>query len=140
MDSNRLWKILNWNLRGINSEKKWLALASKISKSNCDIVCLQETKRELFDIQYLRNFCPKKFNKFEYLPSVGASGGLIIMGLYLVEKWSFRMSFLCLSSLLVPCLMNPGFSQIFMDLVLLRENPVFWIGFPILICQMIWTG
>jgi exonuclease III len=79
MESNRLWKILNWNLRGINSEKKWLALASKISESNCDIVCLQETKRELFDIQYLRNFCPKKFNKFEYMPSVGASGGLIII-------------------------------------------------------------
>jgi exonuclease III len=79
MDSNRLWKILNWNLRGINSEKKWLALASKISESNCDIVCLQETKRGLFDNQYLRNFCPKKFNKFEYLHSESASGGLIII-------------------------------------------------------------
>jgi exonuclease III len=49
MDSNILLKILNWNLRGINSEKKWLALASKIAESNCDIVCVQETKRELFN-------------------------------------------------------------------------------------------
>jgi exonuclease III len=79
MDSNRLWKILNWNLRGINSEKKWLALASKISESNFDIVCLQETKRESFDEQYLRNFCPKKLNKFEFVPSVGASRGIIII-------------------------------------------------------------
>jgi exonuclease III len=79
MESNRLWKILNWNLRGINSDKKWLALASKISESNCDIVCLQETKRESFDEQYLRNFCPKKLNKFEFVPSVGASGGIIII-------------------------------------------------------------
>jgi exonuclease III len=79
MDSNRLWKILNWNLRGINSEKKWLALASKISESNCDIVCLQETKRKSFDEQYLRNFCPKKLNKFEFVPSVGAFGGIIII-------------------------------------------------------------
>jgi exonuclease III len=79
MDSNRLWKILNWNLRGINSENKWLALANKISESNCDIVCIQETKRESFDEQYLRNFCPKKLNKFEFIPSVCASGGIIII-------------------------------------------------------------
>jgi exonuclease III len=79
MDRNRSWKILNWNLRGINSEKKWLALANKISESNYDIVCIQETKRESFDDQYLRNFCPKKLNKFEFIPSVGASGGIIII-------------------------------------------------------------
>jgi hypothetical protein len=40
---------------------------------------LQETKRENFDSKYLRNFCPKKFNKFVFVPSVGASGGLIII-------------------------------------------------------------
>jgi exonuclease III len=79
MDRNRSWKILNWNLRGINSKKKWLALANKISESNCDIVCIQETKRESFDDQHLRNFCPKKLNKFEFIPSVGASGGIIII-------------------------------------------------------------
>jgi exonuclease III len=68
MEHNRLWKILNWNLRGFNSEKKWVALAIKIAESNCDIICLQETKRETFDLDYTRKFCPKKFNKFEYLP------------------------------------------------------------------------
>lgn len=78
MEHNRLWKILNWNLRGINSEKKWVALASKIA-SNCDIICLQETKREVFDMDYIRKFCPKKINKFEYLPSIGASGGIIVI-------------------------------------------------------------
>jgi exonuclease III len=55
-------------LRGFNSEKKWVALAIKIVESNCDIICLQETKRETFDLDYTRKFCPKKFNKFEYLP------------------------------------------------------------------------
>jgi exonuclease III len=79
MDLNRSWKILNWNLRGINSEKKWLALSSKIVESGCDIICLQETKRESFDLDYIKKFCPRKFNKFEFLPSVGASGGLIII-------------------------------------------------------------
>jgi exonuclease III len=70
---------MNWNIRCINSEKKWLALASKIDECGCDIICIQETKREDFDIQYIRKFTPKKFNKFEFLPSIGASGGIIII-------------------------------------------------------------
>jgi exonuclease III len=70
---------MNWNLRGINSEKKWLALYNKIEESGCDIICLQETKRENFDMEYLRKFCHKKFEKFEFVSLVGASGGLIII-------------------------------------------------------------
>jgi hypothetical protein len=54
----RAWKILCWNVRGINSESKWDAIRSKIVESNCDVVCLQETKRESFDSQYVKNFCP----------------------------------------------------------------------------------
>jgi exonuclease III len=53
MDSHRTWKILNWNIRGTNSEKKWLAIASKILEYDCDIICLQETKREDFDLDYI---------------------------------------------------------------------------------------
>jgi exonuclease III len=79
MDNTRQWKILNWNIRGINSEKKWNALANKIDECGCDIISLQETKRENFDNKYLRNFCPKKFNMFVFVPSVGASGRLIII-------------------------------------------------------------
>src|SRR3954462_6336832 len=75
MDSKRIWKILNWNLRGINSEKKWVALSQKILESECEIICLQETKREDFDDEYIRKFCPKKLNKFDFLPSAGASRG-----------------------------------------------------------------
>jgi hypothetical protein len=30
-------------------------------------------------LAYIKKFCPKKFNKFEYVPYVGASGGLIII-------------------------------------------------------------
>jgi exonuclease III len=40
MDNTRHWKIMNWNIRGINSDKKWNALANKIDKSGCDIICL----------------------------------------------------------------------------------------------------
>jgi exonuclease III len=79
MDNNRIWKIMNWNIRGINSEKKWLALGNKIEECGCEIICLQDTKREHFDLQFIRKFCPKKFSKFLFVPSVGASGGIIII-------------------------------------------------------------
>ena len=98
MDHNRTWKILNWNIRGINSELKWIALAAKIEECGCDIICLQETKRDNFDTEYIKKVCPKKFNRFEFLPSVGASGGIIIIwnGAFLVENWLSKMNFLYL--------------------------------------------
>lgn len=62
----------------MNSDKKWNAIRDRIVDSLCDIVCLQETKREHFDDLFLRNICPASFDKFIYLPSTGASGGSII--------------------------------------------------------------
>lgn len=80
MNSNkRNTKILIWNIRGINSQGKWDALRGKIEESACHIICLQETKRESFDIFYLKKFCPRHLDKFCFFPSDGASGGLIII-------------------------------------------------------------
>jgi hypothetical protein len=50
------WKVLSWSVRGINSDKKWNSIKDHISKNNCDAVCLQETKRNHFDIPFLGNF------------------------------------------------------------------------------------
>lgn len=77
--STTLWNILCWNLRGMNDDNKCLALRNKIDESNCSIVCLQETKKESFDHSFLRKCCPRRFDKFEFVPSVGASGGLIVI-------------------------------------------------------------
>lgn len=77
MDNTRNIKFLVWNVRGINSLEKWDALRTKITESACQIVCLQETKRELFDSFYLKKFCPRSLDNFFYSPSMGASGGLI---------------------------------------------------------------
>lgn len=41
--------------------------------------CLQETKREHFDLSYFKNFAPPKSDNFEYLPSVGSSGGILVI-------------------------------------------------------------
>lgn len=43
------------------------------------MVCLQETKREHFDFQFIKRFCLSSFDSFEFLPSEGASGGIIII-------------------------------------------------------------
>ena len=75
----RKWIILCWNVRGINSDKKWHAIKDRINDSFCDIICLQETKRETFDDAYIRNFCPPSFDQYVVLPSVGASGGAIVI-------------------------------------------------------------
>lgn len=79
MDQNhnsRTWKVFCWNV-GINSEWKWSTLRDKIVESKADIVCLQETKKESFDLNFIRKICPEGFDAFEFLPSNGASGGVI---------------------------------------------------------------
>ena len=38
---NRSWNILNWNIRGINSEDKCNAVKEKIDESACAIYCIQ---------------------------------------------------------------------------------------------------
>ena len=73
------WNILCWNIRGINSSDKWDAIRNKIEESNCSVICLQETKRENFDISFIRNFAPRRFDCFDFIPSVGASGGLLVL-------------------------------------------------------------
>jgi exonuclease III len=75
--TNREWKVLCWNIKGINSSVKWLSLRNKICGSMCDIVCLQETKCEFFDHTYIKSFCPPTFDCFEYVASKGNTGGII---------------------------------------------------------------
>ena len=38
------WKVLCWNVRGLNSEARQLAVKQKNDESGCSVVCLQETK------------------------------------------------------------------------------------------------
>jgi exonuclease III len=73
--NSRAWNVLCWNVRGINDKEKWNSIRNKIEESGANIFCLQETKREAFDIQYVRKFAPKCFDKFDYCPSLGGIGG-----------------------------------------------------------------
>lgn len=79
MPNVRSWNILCWNIKGINAENKWEFLRNKILESNCDIIGIQETKRDVFDIAYIIKFCPRVFDSFCFLPSVGASDGILVV-------------------------------------------------------------
>lgn len=57
-NSNKSWSVLCWNIMGVNAESKWESLKNKVSESQCDVVCLQETKRENFDIAFIKLLCP----------------------------------------------------------------------------------
>jgi exonuclease III len=75
---NRECTVLCHNIRGINSARKWNGIRNKIQEIGCDIICLQETKRENFGHDYMRNFTPRSFDNFCFVPSVGNSRGTMI--------------------------------------------------------------
>jgi exonuclease III len=77
MNNSREMTILCHNIRGIISDVKHNSIINKIQELGCDIICLQETKRENFDASYLKKICPKAFDCFSSTPSVGASSGTI---------------------------------------------------------------
>ena len=98
---------MNWNVRGLNAPEKWLAIRQKVEESAASILCLQETKRENFYLAYVHNFFPQRFNKFEFLPSIGASegnltawnGALFTGDMLLQNKFSLTMQFTCNTTL-----------------------------------------
>ena len=75
----RNWNVLCWNVRGLNSEARQRAVRQKIDERHCAIACLQETKCASFDYRMLKSFCPKRFDSFAFSPSLGASGGILVV-------------------------------------------------------------
>lgn len=63
----------------MNAEPKLLSLRQKIEDSGCQIFCLQETKKDHFDLSDIRKFAPKRFDSFAFAPSAGASGGILVV-------------------------------------------------------------
>ena len=62
----------------MNAARKWDSIRSKVTEVNCDIVCFQKTKKDNFDLSFLRKVLPANFDTFVFVPSVGASGGLMV--------------------------------------------------------------
>jgi exonuclease III len=79
MNILRKWFVLCWNIRGLNSKTKQLALRNVINDCGCDVICLQETKKESFDMAFIKSCCPPCFDDYLYIPSNGASSGIIVI-------------------------------------------------------------
>lgn len=76
--NNCSWNVLCWYVRGVNDREKLEPIKNKIDESNANIFCLQETKRESFDLRYIWKFAPKRFDRFDFGPSDCASGGILV--------------------------------------------------------------
>ena len=55
-------------------------------------------KRESFDMAYIRKFAPRRLDKYDFVPSTGLSGGILVLwasavfdGL-VIEKCSFAIT------------------------------------------------
>ena len=66
-----------WKCRGAGKNGMSTCISNIIFYHFQDFICLQETKRDSFDASFVKKFCPKKFDMFEFVPSVGNLGGLI---------------------------------------------------------------
>ena len=74
-----VWKVLCWNIKGLNADDKQIALYNKIVESGCAVACIQGTKKEMFERNFIKKCCPRQFDSFAFAPSVGAPGGILVL-------------------------------------------------------------
>jgi exonuclease III len=67
-----------WNVRGLNGAGKQAVVRSLVASSRNDVVCLQETKIEVFSRISILQLLGPEFSNYVYLPSVGVSGGILV--------------------------------------------------------------
>lgn len=63
---SRAWKVLCWNVSGLNFDTKWNSIRDKIVERGCDVICLQETKR-FFCNNFIKKMCPPCYDVFYIL-------------------------------------------------------------------------
>ncbi|BFG20710.1 hypothetical protein CerSpe_069840 [Prunus speciosa] len=72
-------KIVSWNVRGLGDRKKRAVIKKVLKKCGAYIVMLQETKKMLIDRKLIGNIWGSKFREWICLPSIGSSGGILIV-------------------------------------------------------------
>jgi exonuclease III len=72
-------KILSWNMRGLNEEKKRLRVRRLLRQCKVDIVCLQEKKLEMITHGLVQSLWRCPYVEWSYVASFGASGGILLM-------------------------------------------------------------
>jgi exonuclease III len=87
----RVWemKLLSWNVRGLGSYEKRKEVRSLVKAKNPLVMCLQETKLQMCDVNVCSSLWDRQSVEFSFRPSQGASGGLLtVWDASEVEVWS----------------------------------------------------
>jgi len=77
--NNRSWHILLLEHQRFQCSREMGRGPGKIEESACSVLCLQETKKEHVDISFIRKFAPRRFDSYDFIPSNGASGGILVI-------------------------------------------------------------
>jgi len=68
-----------WHIRGLNDSDKCDPIRDMIKESSANIFCLQETKKENFDLLFsFVSLLLSVLIKFDFCPSEGASRGILV--------------------------------------------------------------
>ncbi|KAL4341050.1 hypothetical protein GQ457_08G035770 [Hibiscus cannabinus] len=70
-------RIISWNVRGMSSDVKVSAIRKLIRSFRIDMILIQETKKEVFDISEIHKLWFDDEFGFKFSASVGRSGGLL---------------------------------------------------------------
>lgn len=86
------FSVLSWNFRGLGSLEKCLVVRNVIKSRRCDVVCLQETKWNSYNLHYFLAVFPSYFDhQGAYICANNSSGGCVITwkrNYKLLSSWS----------------------------------------------------
>ena len=71
-------KLVSWNVRGLNSRARQDTVRTLITSCQAEIVCLQETKMSGIPRGCILSLLGSEFSYWVELPSIGASGGILV--------------------------------------------------------------
>jgi len=93
-----MFRLLSWNVRGLNDSHKRDVIKSFLREWRCDLICLQETKLEVVSLSVIRSLWGNFSAGFDFLKAEGASGGIIVMwdknifNLVSSSQWVFSLT------------------------------------------------
>lgn len=94
-------KLISWNIRGLNDMSKRNTIKSLIQKWRPDILCLQETKTELFSVAIARELWGSRWVEWVELKASGTREevllfyGIEAFGIALIQSKGNILSRLC---------------------------------------------
>ena len=70
--------LLSWNVCGLNTRARRDVVRVLLQDTRASVVCLQETKLSLVDVDVIQCMCGSQFKDFAYLPAADTRGGALV--------------------------------------------------------------